>query len=705
MVSLQYMRRTLTYIFLMVFGLALQPGAVAQNLKGTLQDTLVLNSSVVSASSAHQRLRDVQIGIEKIGITEMARMPAFMGEKDVIKALQFLPGVKEASQGSSGFQVRGGTTSQNLILLDGAPVYNAGHMMGMFSTFNDDALMDATLYKGLVPASYGGASSSVLDVTTRPGDMSSDRRISSGTASIGLLSTKASVGGPIKDGKASFYLSARRTYFDLFLKLTEKYKNTVMSFYDLNARFDWSLSPKDRLAFSAFSAKDHMSIDDLATMRWGNRSATLRWSHTYSPEFRSNVYAYVSSYDSDNDVDILEQTLNYKGFINQQGLSAKWIWKPSSSVSIDFGVQPTLYNICTGEWAYNGFPLTERRRALDAAGWVAGEWTVGSVTVLSGFRLDMFSSLGGSPYYEIDDKGNITRTLEFGKWELVKPRAVLEPRLSINWSIDDNTSIKTGYSRSSQNIHALKNDGMSLPFDRYIVSSNLIRPQIADQVSLGLVRAFKGGDYDISLEGYYKAIQNVIDYKEGKYLSSEIELERIVKSGEGKAYGLETTFRKNVGRMTGWLSYTLSWSLNKIDGVNNGEWYVSANDRRHDVSVVGMYDIGSGWNATATWVYATGQAMSAPSAKYKVNGNTWYYYSEKNGYRAPANHHLDISATHTKKKSFGERQWVISAYNVYSRKNPYVVMFMDDDTKPSGTKAVMTSIFGIVPSVSYIITF
>lgn len=673
--------------------------------KGTLQDTLVLNTSVISASSPTRRLREAQIGIERISVDQIARMPAFMGERDIIKSLQLLPGVKEASQGSSGFQVRGGTTSQNLILLDGAPVYNAGHMMGLFSTFNDDALMDATLYKGLVPSGFGGAISSVFDISTRPGMFSQDKRFT-GSASVGLLSAKASIGGPIVPGKVAFNLSARRTYFDLFLKLTNKYKNTVMNFYDVNGRIDWNISSKDRLSLSAFSANDKMALDDLADMDFGNKTITLKWSRQWNDKLRSNIYVYACGFESVNKFDILEQSLTYTGYIRQGGLSAKWVWKPSSLVSIDFGVQPALYRICTGEWVYNLFPETEIRNAFDSSEWVDAQWHLGeNLTVSTGVRFDLFSALGGSPYYDIDEYGDIVHTYEYPKSHFVKPRLVAEPRVSVNWTIDTSTSLKGGYSRTSQNIHALKNDGISLPFDRYTLSSNNIKPQIADQVSLGFMRILRGGDYDISIEGYYKDIKNVLDYKEGKYLSSEIELERIIKAGDGKAYGAEFSFRKNSGKFTGWIAYTLSWSKNKIEGVNGGRWYDAANDRRHDFTLVSMYDLGRGWDVSATWSYTTGQAMSAPSAKYTVDGHTWYYYAEKNGYRAPANHHLDLSATHTKKKSYGERQWAFSIYNVYDRRNPFVITFLDDDTKPSGTKTVMTSLFGLVPSVSYNIKF
>lgn len=314
--------------------------------------------------------------------------------------------------------------------------------------------------------------------------------------------------------------------------------------------------------------------------------------------------------------------------------------------------------------------------------------------------------MGGSPYYRLDADGDILETRKYKRGgKFVKTYLVLEPRASLNYSIDRNQSIKAGYSRTSQNIHALRVQNMSLPMDRYTMSSNIVKPQTADQFSLGYVALTGNQVYEFLAEGYYKSIRNVLDYKDGKSFNSEIEIERIILAGKGRSYGMEMYGRKNTGLFAGWVSYTLSWSDNRIPGINEGRWYTAGNDRRHDLSVVGMYELPRGWQMAATWVYNTGQALTAPSAKYVVNGETVYYYAERNGYRAPAYHRLDVSATHTKVKKRYTREWSFGLYNAYGRYNPFIISFEDDDSKPSGSKAVQTSLFGVIPSVTYTIKF
>ena len=334
------------------------------------------------------------------------------------------------------------------------------------------------------------------------------------------------------------------------------------------------------------------------------------------------------------------------------------------------------------------------------------EWKIGEHLDLSaGLRLHLFTVLGGAPYYQIDEEGNIIDIQNPGSGEFVKTYADLEPRVSLKWAVNKQHSVKIGYSRTSQDIHAIRGSSASMPFDRYTMTSNIVSPEQADQVAAGWTAITHDGAYDMSLEGYYKAIRNVYDYRDGKTFYSEIEIERLLLGGKGRAYGLEFCAHKNVGRLTGWLSYTLSWVENKIEGINGGEWYTAPNDRRHDVAVVGMYQLNNRWELSASWRYNTGQALTAPSAKYEVDGHTYYYYAERNGYRAPAYHRLDISATYSRSVGKTTQQWAFGLYNAYNRYNPYVITFENDDEKPSGTKTVQTSLFGIIPSVSFTIKF
>ncbi len=653
---------------------------------------------VVSSRSATEKLNNVLIGVEKIELAEMSRVPALLGERDIIRSLQLLPGIKSEGDGSSGFQVRGGTAVQNLILLDDATVYNAGHLMGIFSTFNDDALTNASLYKGQIPARFGGAVSSVFDINTKAGDMH-DYRVN---GNIGLLSAKVNVEGPIAREKASFFVAARRSYLDVFLKLTEDYKDNTLNFYDINTKIDCHITENDHLFVSFFIGRDNMGLEDLVAMKWGNTAATLRWYHRYGERLHSNTSLVLSSYLSDSSIEILDIDNSLDTHIRKYGIREDFTWSAHHRHTLDFGFESFYNDLKSAEWDLNNYREKERRYAWESSAWVNEDWkATDRLTVSAGLRFNAFAALGGSPYYALDTEGEILETIEYSRGRIVKTYLAFEPRAGIHYRIDSRRSVKAGYSRTSQNVHALRVQNMSLPMDRYTMSSNNVKPQTADQYSVGYVALTRDLAYELSVEGYYKTIRNVLDYKDGKSFNSEIEIERIILAGRGRSYGVEVYGRKNSGRLTGWISYTLSWSDNKIPGINDDRWYTAGNDRRHDLSVVGMYDLPGGWEMSAAWVYNTGQALTAPSAKYTVNGETVYYYAERNGYRAPAYHRLDLSATHTKVKKRYVREWSFGLYNAYCRYNPFIISFEDDDSKPSGSKAVQTSLFGIIPSVSY----
>ncbi len=682
--------------------ITVDPGKNKELVISLREDQHVLDEVVISSRSAIDKVSGVQIGVEKIEIAELAKVPALFGERDIIKSIQLLPGVKSESDGSSGYQVRGGTSAQNLILLDGATIYNAGHLMGIFSTFNDDALTNASLYKGLIPAQFGGATSSVFDIDTKTGNMQKYNF----SGSVGLLSAKVSAEGPIVKDKVSFFASARRSYLDLFLKASKEYRDNTMNFYDVNAKVNYNVGRNDLLFVSFFMGRDNMGLDDLMDMKWGNMAVTARWFHHFSDKLYANTSFIYSDYLSDMGMQILNTNRSFDGFIRQLGLKEALSWSPAANHNLQFGFQSTYIKLKSAEWEINNLHQKEKRNAWENNLWINEEWEVSDKLKLSaGLRLNIFSALGGSPYYKLDGDGNVLETLEYGSGKIVKTHFTLEPRLSMNYSITERQSVKAGYSRTSQNIHAIRNGSSSMPFDRYTMSSNLLRPQVADQVSLGYMAVTNNDRYEFSVEGYYKSVDNVYDYKDGKSFISEIEIERLLLGGRGRAYGAEFYARKNSGRLTGWLSYTLSWSENKIAGINNDKWYTAGNDRRHDVSVVAMYELTKNWEMSATWVYNTGQALSAPSAKYDIDGETYYYYAERNGYRAPDYHRLDVSFTHTKRKKRYTRQWAFGLYNVYNRYNPYIISFENDDTKPSGTKTVQYSLFGILPSVAFNIKF
>lgn len=674
----------------------------AQAQRDVISRVDTLQEVTVTSRSALKRINEVQIGVEKVEIATLARVPALFGEKDIIKSIQLLPGVKSEGDGSGGYQVRGGTSAQNLILLDGATVYNAGHLMGLFSTFNDEALANASLYKGLVPAQLGGGTSSVFDIDTRSGDM--QRYHFSGT--VGLLSAKVMAEGPIQSDKSSFLFAGRRSYLDIFLKSSKDYKDNTMNFYDANLRLNFRLSPQDMLSLTFFRGRDNMGIDDLMDMSWGNTTAAANWLHTFGDPLYANTQLTYSDFSDDVGIDLMNIHYTMAGYIRHLTLNHRQVWTPTKRHRVNYGLETTYLQLKSAEWDIDFLHQREKRNAWMNSLWVNEEWKLNDHLDLSaGARLHLFTVLGGSPYYQVDAKGNIVETLTPGSGEFVKTYADVEPRVSLKWAISQQHSVKIGYSRTSQDIHAIRGSSASMPFDRYTMTSNIVSPEQADQVAAGWTAITRDGAYDFSLEGYYKDIRNVYDYRDGKSFHSEIEIERLILGGKGRAYGLELAAHKNEGRLTGWLSYTLSWVENKIEGINGGEWYTAPNDRRHDLAVVGMYHLNDRWELSAAWRYNTGQALTAPSAKFEVDGHTYYYYAERNGYRAPAYHRLDLSATYSRTVGKTTHQWAFGLYNAYNRYNPYVITFENDDTKPSGTKTVQTSLFGIIPSVSFTIRY
>lgn len=689
------MKIKLTIIGFLVLSLTCQ----AQQTDVAREDTL--KEVTVTSRSAQKRVEEVQIGVEKVDIATLAKMPSLFGEKDIIKSIQLLPGVKSESEASGGYQVRGGKAAQNLILLDGATVYNAGHLMGLFSTFNDDALMSGSLYKGLVPAQLGGGTASVFDISTRSGDLH-DYHFG---GSIGLLSAKVVAEGPIKQEKSSFLGAFRRSYLDLFLKATDKYRNNTLHFYDANVRLNFRLSQKDNLSLSFFRGRDNMGLEDMMDMEWGNTTATANWLHTFSDSYYANTKLFYSDFTSDVGIDMLNIYYTMKGYIRHATVQHQQVWQTGNH-RLNYGLEATHLQLQSAEWDINLLHQREKRRALTGALWLGDEWQIGSKIELSaGLRFHLFSALGGSPYYQIDSEGNITEMTEKSSGSIVKTYADLEPRISAKLTLNEQHSLKLGYSRTSQDIHAISGMSMSMPFDRYTMTSNIVRPEQADQMALGWFFITPHGEYDFSAEGYYKNIRNVYDYRDGKAFYSEIEIERLILGGKGRAYGLELCAHKNHGPLTGWVSYTLSWSENKIEGINGGHWYTASNDRRHDLSVVGMYHLSPSWELAATWRYNTGQALTAPSAKYNLDGTTFYYYNERNGYRAPAYHRLDMSATYTRKLQKVMHIWSFGIYNAYCRYNPFTIRFKNDDKNPTGTIVEQTSLFGIVPSVSFTIKY
>lgn len=666
-----------------------------------------LEEVIVTSNSARQRLQNIQTGAEQLQLDDLTSAPQLFGENDIMRSIQLLPGIKAESDASSSFQVRGGTSAQNMVLFDGAPVYNVGHLAGLFSAFNDDALGSATLYKGLLPAQFGGASSAILDISGRTGD----KQQWHGGATIGLLSAKATLEGPIVKDKLSILVTARRTYLDAFLKLSKDFKDNTLYFYDINAKIDWNISRRDQLFLSFFTGKDRTAIEEMVDIKWRNLTASLKWLHHFNGGSNAQSTILYSGYDNDNGVDFLGLNLWYKGHI-RQGTFRQDFNIQMGQQELKAGLQSSLMNVKSAEYQVLSRYEKEQRRAWENAVWLNGTFEIGPwLTATAGLRFNAFSPLGGSLYYDIAPDGSIDWYYNYKKNQIVRTHITWEPRASLNFSISPLLNLKVAYARTSQNIHALRNQSTTTPFDRFTISSNIVEPEIADQVSAGIFAMTPDETYDFSLEGYFRKIKNVLDYRDGKTFRSEIEIERLVLPGEGKAYGVELLARKNIGCLTGWIGYTLAWSRTRIDGINGGEWYDANNDRRHDINIVAQYRLSKRWTLNAAWVFNSGQAFTAPSGKYQIIDNWIYYYSERNGYRAPDYHRLDVSAVlkSGKRNAEGgkrkvETEWVFGIYNLYNRYNPFLINF-EDSENGARTRAKQYSLFGIVPSVSFNIKF
>jgi len=647
-----------------------------------------------------------QMGVEKLDMSQINNVPVLLGERDILKTISLLPGVKAASEGNTGFYVRGGASDQNLILLDEAVVYNASHLFGFFSTFNSDAIKDVSLFKGGMPAQYGGRLSSVLDIKMDEGN-NKDYGVEGG---IGLISSRIKIEGPIVQDKGSFMISARRTYIDLFLKASSDstVKGSSLYFYDLNAKANYHFDDKNAVYLSGYFGKDVLGLKNTFGTNWGNATGTLRFNHLFSSKLFSNTSLIYSNYNY-----AIQSYLPGNDFlavskITDLDLKEDFQYFANSSHTIKFGVDALHHNLAPGSLtttdnsSFND-KVIERRYGLETAAYISDEWRVSDkLNILYGMRLSGIFIFGPGTFSTYDADGNTLTSKTYSSGQVVKDYFNLEPRLSASYSLTDQTSIKASYNRNTQNIHILSNSNSSTPTDLYAMSSNNIKPEIADQVSTGYFRNFDDNIFEFSTEVYYKWLQNQIDYKNGAQLLLNQDVESQLVYGTGRAYGIEFFMKKKYGRFNGWIGYTLSRTERKFAAINDGNYFPATQDRTHDVSVVGIYQLSKKWSFSGTFVYGTGNAVTYPNGKYEVGGLTTYYYSQRNGDREPSNNRLDLGATlegkpHKKYHS----SWTFGIYNVYNHRNPYAITFRDSKTDPGTTEAVETSLFGRVPSVTW----
>ena len=672
----------------------------SQTINFSLQTKNVLKEVVVESSRKNDNLTKAQMGTETINMAAISKVPVIFGEKDLLKTIQLLPGVKSAGEGNSGFFVRGGGADQNLILLDEAPVYNATHLLGFFSTFNSDAIKDATIIKGNSASQYGGRLSSVLDVKMKEGN-NQDYVVNGG---IGLISSKVSVEGPLQKNKSSFILSGRRTYADMFLKATEKFKDNILYFYDLNAKANYQIDAKNKIYVSGYFGRDELGLGQEFGIDWGNKTGTIRWNRIISNKLFLNTSLIYSDYNYNVKLKNGETNFNINSNIKDVNLKQDYTFYANGTNTLRFGFNTILHTITPS--TFSGTVINsvskEGRNGLENALYLTNNYRASNqLTIDYGVRLSMYTLMGGD-VYNIYENGVINSSIKLNKSSFGKTYVNPEPRITTNYRISDETSIKAGYARNVQHLHLLSNSVASSPSDQWIGNSYNIKPEIADQISVGYVTKVFKSNFEFTTEAYYKYLQNQIDYKDGAEINTVSDVESVLLYGIGRAYGLEFLLKKKEGRLTGWIGYTLSKTERKIEGINENNWYNARQDRTHDISVVGIYDLNSKWSISGVFVYNTGDAVTYPTGKYTIQGQTLYQYAARNANRMPAYHRLDFSATYEKNKTKRMHgSWNFSLYNVYGRENAYRISFKDDPNDPTRTQIIRTALFKWVPSVTY----
>jgi hypothetical protein len=676
-------------------------------------------SIVIVAKKEDANIQSMQMSTANMDVETIKKVPVVLGEIDLLKSIQLLPGVTTVRENASGFNVRGGAVDQNLILLDESPIYNSAHLLGFFSVFNSDAIKDAQLYKGGIPAQYGGRLSSVLDVRQKEGNNKSYRL----TGGIGLISGRLMMEGPIQKDNGSFLVAGRRSYGDLLLKAFDLIGDNSIYFYDLNLKANFALGSNDRLFASGYLGEDDFKMGEVFANAWGNSAFTLRWNHLFSDKLFSNFSAIYSDYKYS--LDMYVRGLNWESHIINYNPKWDFSWFLSDRHQLDFGAGAIYYKFQPGKIlpiddSTVSETVLDEKYALEPAAYLSYNHKLSTNLRLQyGLRFSTFSRLGRQTIYQYENdnpivynsdlgiyqNGVVSDSVEYGSGDAISRFSGLEPRFSARYLFNEQSSMKLSYNRMRQYVHLISNNTSPTPLDIWTPSGPFIEPQIADQFAIGYFRNFDENMYEASLEVYYKSLQNQLDYVDGADLTLNNNLETEILTGDGRAYGAELYIKKNRGRLTGWLSYTLARTERRIPGltpddpgINDGAYYPSNYDKTHDLSVTAIYEINKKWSLSSNFVYASGAPISYPVSKYEYGGLIMSQYEDRNQQRLPAYHRLDIGATLSDKLG---GDWIFSLYNVYNRKNAYSIEFEQDKDNPVNTQAVMTYIFGIVPGITY----
>ncbi|QJB32189.1 TonB-dependent receptor [Chitinophaga oryzae] len=703
-----------------------EPISLKQNTRRNFsmsEKSKTLDEVVIRHNKAASNIRTPEMSVNKLSISTIKKMPAVMGEVDILKAILQLPGVSTSQEGATGFNVRGGSVDGNLILLDEAVVYNTSHLFGFFSVFNADVIKDMKLYKGGIPAMFGGRTSSVLDIYQKEGNNQEYHL----TGGIGAISSRLLAEGPIVKDKSSFVIAGRTSYAHLLMKLADN-PNSV-SFYDLNAKLNYTLNDNNRIFLSAYFGKDKMDFSNFFNNTYGNAFFNLRWNHIFSEKRFSNASFIYSKYDYG--LKIKYVGIDWASDIRNYNFKYNFNHHLSDKLVLNYGLNSIYYQFNPGtikpmdEKSPINADQIEKKYAWENALYISAEQKItDKISLNYGLRYSYFQRLGEqqvnnyahnqavifNPQLQIYEEGTPVSTTYYGKNKKIIDFGNLEPRLAVSYSINDDQSIKASYNRMSQYIHLISNTASVSPLDIWAPSDQYLQPEILDQVALGYFRNFSQGRYSLETEVFYKKIKNKADYIDGAELIAHKAIEQVLLNGEARAYGLELMLKKNTGKLTGWLSYTLSRAEQRTPGrnatepgINNGQWYRANYDKTHNLSLTGAYQLTKKWSFGGAFTYQTGKAATYPIGKYQYQGITIANYGERNINSLPAYHHLDLSATFTPKPYSKKRwkgEWVFSIYNVYARNNAASLMF-EQNRETGLSEAKRISIFGIIPGVTY----
>ena len=664
---------------------------------------------VVSSQRKDANITMNRMSSQQVSIATIRKMPALMGEVDLLKAVQLLPGVVSAGEGTSSFSVRGGGIDQNLIVLDEATIYNASHMMGFFSVFNNDAIKNMTLYKGDIPAAYDGRLASLLDIQMRDGN---SKKIS-GSGGIGLISSRLTLEGPIGSDKTSFIVSARRTYADLFLKLSSDpdINKNQLYFYDFNAKINHRIDDNNRIFLSGYLGQDVFKNAD-AGFNFGNATVTGRWNHLFSQKLFSNFSLNYSRYNYGLQSTMSDNS-NFDWKYNMQDMSVKadFSYYITPENTMKFGYNAVLHKLkpgtitsSRGATSYDNYVLADIN-AFEHALYISDEYQASKrLSVKAGLRLTGFSSIGSGTVYNYDSNYNAIDSTVYKSGQVIKTFYRLSPRLGINYLLDKQSSVKASYARTNQFLQMASNSTAGTPLDLWFTAGKNIKPQTCDQYAVGYFRNFLNNQLEGSVEVFYKDMQNTIDFRDHAQLLLNKKLDGELRFGNSRSYGAEFQIQKNEGKLTGWISYTYSRAERTIQGINNNETYLAPYDRPSTIYIVGNYELNERISFGANFIYATGQPITYPIARMEVGNVILPVYSKRNEYRMPDYHRLDVSLTwkpKAKKKRAWTGEWNFSVYNVYGHKNAWAINFVDDQDTAYKTKAEMTYLFTFVPSITY----